>query len=166
MQPHDVLLVLNDPLSQKLLNAPIPAHLAYIATDGTPRVIPVGFLWNGSEIVVCTATGMPKVKALSRNPKVALTIDTDTDPPRQLLVRGTARIEIVVGVPSEYLEAAKKSVAVRDWSAFETSVRAMYPQMARIRIAPEWAKLIDFERTLPSELERLAKHLPAGPGGG
>src|SRR5215217_5148908 len=34
-----------------------------------------------------------KVKALAANPKVALTIDTDAQPYRALLVRGTASVE-------------------------------------------------------------------------
>ncbi len=160
MQPQDVRQVLEDPLAQQLLNAPIPARLAYVATDGTPRVVPIGFFWNGTGIVVCTATGMPKVRGISRNPKVALTIDTDTDPPHVLLVRGTASIEIVEGVPDEYLEAAKKATSARDYPSFESAVRKMYPQMARITITPEWAKLFDFETRLPRELERLAKRMP------
>jgi hypothetical protein len=37
-------LMNNDPVVQDLLQAPIPARLAYVATDGTPRVIPVSYL--------------------------------------------------------------------------------------------------------------------------
>lgn len=46
----DVTL-LNDPVAQKLLQAPIPAHLAYVWTDGTPRVVPIWFHWTGNEVV-------------------------------------------------------------------------------------------------------------------
>ena len=38
---------------------------------------------------MCTASNAYKVKALAANPKVALTIDTDAQPYRTLLVRGT-----------------------------------------------------------------------------
>jgi hypothetical protein len=34
------------------------------------------------------------------NPRVALTIDTTTFPPHEPLVRGTARVAVVDGVPS------------------------------------------------------------------
>ncbi|MGH3827694.1 MAG: hypothetical protein ACRDQX_11050 [Pseudonocardiaceae bacterium] len=44
------------------------------------------------------------------NPKVALSIDTTTQLPHVLLVRGTASIEVVEGVPAEYLGSAKKLV--------------------------------------------------------
>ena len=35
--------LLQHPASRELLASTIPARLAYIATDGTPRVIPSGF---------------------------------------------------------------------------------------------------------------------------
>ena len=87
--------------------------------DGFPRAIPIGFLWDGTRFVVGTATNSPKMRALRANPKVALTIDTNTFPPHVLLVRGTARVEIVDGVAPEYLEASKKYVAPEQWEAFE-----------------------------------------------
>ncbi len=52
------------------------ARMAYSGTDGLPRVIPVGFHWNGEHIIVCTAPSSPKVRALSARPHVALTIDS------------------------------------------------------------------------------------------
>jgi len=36
----------NGLIVQDLLNVRIAARLVYIATDGTPRVIPVSYLWN------------------------------------------------------------------------------------------------------------------------
>jgi nitroimidazol reductase NimA-like FMN-containing flavoprotein (pyridoxamine 5'-phosphate oxidase superfamily) len=107
MRPEQVTEVMNDPLSQELLQSAIPARMAYNGTDGLPRAIPIGFLWKDGRIVVCTSSNAYKVKALSANPKVALTINTEA-PYRVLLVRGTASVEIVDGVPSEYLEASRK----------------------------------------------------------
>ena len=93
------------------------------------------------------------MRALAIRPKVALTIDTDTLPPHVLLVRGTASIEVVDGVPPEYLEASKKLVAAEQWQAFEAQVRATYKQQARITIVPEWAKLLDFETRVPTYMK-------------
>jgi nitroimidazol reductase NimA-like FMN-containing flavoprotein (pyridoxamine 5'-phosphate oxidase superfamily) len=73
----------------------IPARLAYTELDGFPRAIPIGFLWDGTQFVMATATNSPKMEALSANPKVALTIDANAFPPHILLVRSTARVEIV-----------------------------------------------------------------------
>jgi uncharacterized pyridoxamine 5'-phosphate oxidase family protein len=156
MDQEKVIHVLNDPLGQDLLNTNNLVRLAYIGGDGYPRVIPIGFYWNGTQIIVCTATNAPKVRALAKNPKVALTIDTDTQPPHVLLVRGTAQIEVVEGVPFEYLEASKKGIPEQQWKSFEAQVRKMYKQMARIAITPEWAKLFDFETRMPDFLEQLA----------
>lgn len=52
MQRDEVMTVLDDPVAQELLDSAFPARIAYIGTDGAPRAVPVGFLWNGSEIVV------------------------------------------------------------------------------------------------------------------
>jgi hypothetical protein len=155
MQHEDVIQVLNDPLAQELLHSPIPARLAYTGTDGFPRVIPIGFFWNGAQFVMCTAPISPKVRALGKNPKVALTIDTNTQPPHVLLVRGTATIAVIDGVPPEFLEASKRYIEAEQWQGFEAQVRAMYKQMARIAITPEWAKLLDFETRIPSFMHRL-----------
>jgi hypothetical protein len=110
MQQQDVTRVLSDPLARELMQSNIPARLAYVGLDGFPRAIPIGFHWNGAQFVLCTVPHAPKVSALKANPKVALTVDTNTFPPHVLLVRGTAVIDIVDGVPPECLEASKKSV--------------------------------------------------------
>jgi nitroimidazol reductase NimA-like FMN-containing flavoprotein (pyridoxamine 5'-phosphate oxidase superfamily) len=156
MRPEQVSEVMNDPLSQELLQSAIPARMAYNGTDGLPRAIPIGFLWKDGRIVVCTSSNAYKVKALSANPKVALTIDTEA-PYRALLVRGTASVEIVDGVPPEYLKASRKAMTdEQQYRAFESEVRSLYERMARITIPPEWAKVLDFETRLPSAVEELA----------
>ena len=155
MRPEQVTKVMHDLLSQELLHSAIPVRLAYNGKDGLPRAIPIGFLWKDERIVLCTASNAYKVEALATNPKVALTIDTEA-PYRVLLVRGTASIEIVDGVPSEYLEASRKAMTdEQQFRAFEAAVRSLYKQMARISIAPEWAKVLDFETRLPSTVEEL-----------
>jgi nitroimidazol reductase NimA-like FMN-containing flavoprotein (pyridoxamine 5'-phosphate oxidase superfamily) len=157
MRPEQVTEVMHDPLAQELLHSAIPVRMAYNGTDGLPRAIPIGFLWRDERIVVCTSSNAYKVKALSANPKVALTIDTEA-PYRALLVRGTASVEIVDGVPPEYLEASRKAMNDEQQAqAFEAEVRSLYEQMARISIAPEWAKVLDFQTRLPSAVEELVK---------
>jgi nitroimidazol reductase NimA-like FMN-containing flavoprotein (pyridoxamine 5'-phosphate oxidase superfamily) len=74
------LALLNDPVAQELLHSTIPARLAYVWRDGTPRVVPIWFHWNGVEIVLGTPLQALKVQALVHHPKVALSIDSDTRP--------------------------------------------------------------------------------------
>ena len=45
----------------------------HVAKDGTPRVVPIAFTWNGTKVVMCTSTNAPKLASLRRNPAVALT---------------------------------------------------------------------------------------------
>jgi hypothetical protein len=104
MEPSEITEVLNRPISQELLARDL-TRLGYVAKDGTPRTIPIGFTWNGSEIVMCTAKNAAKLSALRHNPAVALTIDTEVHPPKILLIRGRAELDVVEGIPDEYLEA-------------------------------------------------------------
>jgi Pyridoxamine 5'-phosphate oxidase len=155
-QKNAVSLLNTDPLAKELLQSSTLVRMAYTGTDGFPRVVPLGFYWDGAQFFVCTAPNAPKVHALENNPKVAMTIDTNTLPPHVLLVRGTARLEIVDGVPLEFLEASHKYIEPQQWPEFDTQTRILYKQMARIAIIPEWAKLLDFETRLPSAIEALA----------
>ena len=45
---------MDDPIAQELLRSTIPARLAYIWLDGTPRVVPIWFHWTGREFVLGT----------------------------------------------------------------------------------------------------------------
>jgi hypothetical protein len=155
MQQDQILGVLNDPLAQELMQSRTPVRLAYTGLDGFPRVIPLGFHWNGAELIVCTTPNAPKVRALAANSNVAMTIDTEAFPPQALLIRGTASVETVDGVPPEYLAASRKQVAPEQFEAFEAQVRALYTQMVRITITPRWAKVLDFVTRLPRPIEEL-----------
>ena len=147
--------ILNQPLSQELLARDL-ARLAFIGLDGTPRAIPIGFVWNGSQIVMCTAKNARKLPALRRNPAVALTIDTETHPPKVLLIRGQAELDAVDGIPEEYFQwNGTYQMTPGQRAEWEAGVRSLYDGMVRVVVTPAWAKLIDFETTLPTAIEEL-----------
>jgi hypothetical protein len=156
VQPNEITEVLNRPISRELLARDL-TRLAYVARDGTPRNVPIGFTWNGSEIVMCTAKNAPKLPALRKNPAVALTIDTEVHPPKILLIRGRAELDFVDGIPDEYLQATSTyEMTPEQRVEWEAEVRSLYHDgMVRIVVTPTWAKLIDFETTLPSAVEEL-----------
>ncbi|MBD5784794.1 pyridoxamine 5'-phosphate oxidase family protein [Cellulosimicrobium terreum] len=155
MRPEEVLAVLEKPLSQELLARDL-TRLAYVARDGTPRVIPIAFAWNGATIVMCSPPNAPKIHALRRDPAVALTIDTEAHPPAILLVRGRAELDEVEGIPDEYLEAnTTYDMTAEQRVEWEKEVRSLYERMVRIVVTPTWAKLIDFDETLPSAVAEL-----------
>jgi hypothetical protein len=141
------------------LTSPNLARLAYTALDGTPRVVPVGFHWDGESIVIGTVPNSAKVRALRANPAVALTIDTSppTWPPNVLLIRGTAETSLVDGVFPEYIEAGRKGTPAEVFPDWEAGVRALYDQMVRIDVTPTWATVHDFETRIPRAVEELVR---------
>jgi hypothetical protein len=158
VRADEIAEVLSRPLSRELLARDV-ARLAYVARDGTPRNIPIIFAWNGSHIVMCTPRNAPKLRALSENPMVALTIDTEVHPPKILLVRGRAELDVVDGIPDEYLQTTSTyEMTPEQRVEWEAEVRSLYHDgMVRVVVTPTWAKLIDFETTLPSAVEELLR---------
>ena len=107
-----------------------------------------------------TSENTAKVRALEAHPQVALTIDTTGFPPHVLLVRGVAALETFEGVPEDYFRTA--SVDEQHRQAWEAEVRSLYRRVVRIAVRPEWVKLLDFETTLPSAVEELARQREQG----
>src|SRR5712675_2431388 len=154
MQPvrQGDLELLQHPVSQELLRSKIPARLAYVWTDGTPRVVPIWFHWNGREFVMATPPKAPKLKALAKNPRVALTIDDNSFPHKVLMIRGTARLEPVNGIVPEYAAAAERYFGPEQGKAWVAQLAQMVSSMVRITITPEWVGLLDFQTRFPSAL--------------
>ena len=123
------LALLDDPVAQRLLTSALPARLAYVWDDGTPRVVPIGFHWNGHELVLGTPPDAPKAHALRDGAAVAVTIDSDSPPWKVLLIRGTVALDLVDGIAPEYAEMS-------------------------IRVTPTWVGILDFETRFPSAIER------------
>lgn len=157
MQPHEIAEILNRPYSQEMLARDI-TRLAYIGRDGTPRNVPMAFTWNGAEIVMCTAKNAPKLASLRENPMVALTIDTEVHPPKILLIRGRVELDVVDGIPDEFLQMnGSYEMTPGQRVEWEAGVRSLYDGMVRVVVTPTWAKMIDFETTLPTAVEELAR---------
>lgn len=72
--------VFADPVVRELLAQTRLTRLAYTAFDGSPRVVPIGFVVRSSRVIVVSASIAPKVRALRRDPRVALTIDIQAQP--------------------------------------------------------------------------------------
>jgi Pyridoxamine 5'-phosphate oxidase len=129
----------------------------YTAQDGSPRVVPFGYLVRDPDIITYTIHMSQKVNALQADPRVAVTIDVGGMPPLCLLVRGTCRTEVVNGIPDGYLEASRRTMDEASYQEWVVGVRQLYDSMAILTITPTWAKLLDFQRTAPQEVERLAR---------
>ena len=151
MPDPDDLSCLSDPVAQSLLVSKIPARLAYVWTDGTPRVVPIWFHWDGEQVVLATPPRAPKLHALDDGAPVAITIDSNEFPYHVLSIRGTASVEHLDGIVPEYAAAAKRYFGDDQGQAW---VDQLPPdmQMWRIAVTPTWANVLDFETRFPSAL--------------
>ena len=151
--------LLDTELAQRLLAAPIPARLAFIALDGTPRVVPTWFHWTGQDLVMPTYIAGPNIgirhpaarlAALRARPDVAVTIDTDTFPPQSLSLRGRVEITEVDGLAPEYPAAARRYLGEEAAAGMLASLDQPGTAQARIVLRPAWVGLLDFDRRRPS----------------
>ena len=84
------------------------------------------------------AKNAQKLPALRSNPAVALTIDTEVHPPKILLIRGRAELDVVDGIPEEYLQASGSGqMTPEQRTEWEAGVRSLYDGMVRIVVAPD-----------------------------
>ncbi len=151
--------LLTDPVAQDLLCGPYAAHLAYVWKDGTARVVPMGFHWNGKEIVMASVDTAPKNEVIDGQ-KVTLVIDTYTYPFKVLTIRGTVRLEKVAGSPIEYVYACEQLMgkeAAAQWLAGLGPMAPKIKYFTKLTLTPEWARVTDFVTRLPEELERVLR---------
>jgi hypothetical protein len=144
--------LLDDEVAKELLGSRIPARFAYVWNDGTPRVVPIWFHWDGTEFVLGTPPHAPKMKALPANRRVALTIDSETMPYHVLMVRGTASLQVVEGITPEYAASARRYMGDDQGDAWVRQVASLSPTMARVAIRPDWVGILDFQTRFPSAL--------------
>lgn len=159
--PQGDLRLLDTDMARDLLQAAIPVRMAYVAADGTPRVVASWFHWTGSEIVMATYLAGPavgvrhpaaRVAALRANPRVALTIDTEANPPQGLSIRGDAEITEVDGLAPEYVESARRYLGEEAAAGMIAAMGQPGTVQARISVRPDWVGLIDFVTRRPSAL--------------
>lgn len=151
--------LLESEIAQRLLASTIPARLAYLAEDGTPRVLPTWFHWTDEELVMATFIAAPhmrrpaaRLKALRANPNVAVTIDTEDFPPQVLLLRGQVAITETPGIVPEYALAAQRYIGKEAAAAYLAQFEQTGVTMARIALQPAWVGMIDFETRLPNNM--------------
>jgi hypothetical protein len=151
--------LLESDVARRLLASRIPARFAYIAGDGTPRVLATWFHWTGEVLAMPTFLAAPHVRhaagrlrALRANPDVAVTIDTETFPPEVLTMRGRVTLSEVEGIPPEYASAARRYLGDEAARAYLGEIDQPGTRMARIDLQPTWVGVLDFQTRLPSAL--------------
>jgi hypothetical protein len=155
--PQGDLRLLESEIARRLLASTALARFAYVSMDGTPRVLPTWFHWTGDELVMPTFVSAPHVRrpatrlgALRANPDVAITIDTGTFPPCDvLLVRGKASVSEADGVVAEYALSAHRYMGEEAATAYLAQIDRPGTRMARIVVRPLWVGVLDFQNRLP-----------------
>ena len=149
--PQGDLRLLSTPTARDLLARPIPARLAYVAPDGTPRIVPTWFEWDGDEIVMATWVAGPHIRHPARRVAdlrerlaVAVSIDTEDQPPVALQIRGRAVVEVTDAIVQEYRLMAERYLGAEGAAGFFSSLEGAPVTMARIAVRPEWVGLLDF----------------------
>jgi hypothetical protein len=141
--------LIDDPVAQRLLNSTELARVAFVETDGTPRVLPMLFHWSGDELVLPTFAGSRKVRALSANPSVAVVIDQPGPPPEVLTLRGKAELTEVDGVLPEYAAAHRRYYGDEIAEAGLAELDRPGLRMVRIALRPTWVGVLDFVTRFP-----------------
>jgi hypothetical protein len=159
----DVRLLETD-VARRLLVSTIPARFAYIAEDGTPRVLSTWFHWTGDVLAMPTFVAAPHIRhaarrldALRANPAVAVTIDTETFPPEVLTMRGRVTITEIDGVPPEYAASARRYLGDEAAAGYLGQIDQPGARMARIDLRPTWVGVHDFQTRLPSALGGISR---------
>src|SRR5258708_14456208 len=151
--------LLESDVARRLLSSRIPARFAYIATDGTPRVLATWFRWTGEVLAMPTFLAAPhvrhaagRIQALRANPVAAVTIDTETFPPEVLTIRGRVEISEAEGIPAEYASAARRYLGDEAPRAYLSPTHQPVTRMATNHLHPPWRGRTTFPSRPPSAL--------------
>ena len=113
-----------DARAADLLGRPIIGQLGFIGLDGYPHVLPVWFEHRGGELLIASAPGLYKGRALSRDGRAALSVSTVERPYWIVSVVGDAvveplpeaeRIEFVSAIAPRYLGAEAGRQYIDAW---------------------------------------------------
>lgn len=160
--PQGDLRLLDSDVARNLLSSAIPARMAYIAMDGTPRVTATWFHWTGEELVMPTFISAPHVRrpaarlgALRAHPDVAVSIDTESFPPDVLSIRGRVSLAEAAGVIEEYRLAARRYLGEEAAATYLAQIDQPGTTMARIAVRPAWVGVLDFRQRMPEVMGGL-----------
>ena len=98
------------------------ATLAYLRADGRPHQTPIWFTYREGTFFMTTGADAPKDRALTRDPRVSITIQDDAPPYRAVIMEGVVEL-----TPLDPADDPTDGVAVR---YFGKVAAAEYEKMA------------------------------------
>jgi len=115
--------LLNTPLARELLAAPLIATLATRSKDGTIHLVPMWFLWDGTDLLIPTSGTTQKARNIERDPRVSVMIDDSraglnlrgvTIRGEATLVRAPVSFQLNRAVHLKYVTAAQRDLGPVD----------------------------------------------------
>jgi hypothetical protein len=103
------------------------------------------------------APSRPPHRELERRPDVAISIDTDDQPPLALRLRGRARIEHINGIVAEYRLAAERYLGTDAGHQYLADLDQDAVSMARITVRPDWVGLFNFADSSSDPTHRCSR---------
>ncbi len=88
----------------ELLRGRATCYLSTVMPDGSPQLTQTWVDTDGTSVLINTVIGHQKVKNIQRDPRVALTVSSTTNPSRYFEVRGHV-IETTTSGAEEHIEA-------------------------------------------------------------
>jgi PPOX class probable F420-dependent enzyme len=85
-----------------------------VSRTGTPQPVPVWFLWDGASTILCySQPGQPKLRNISRNPRVAFHLDGNRKGENVIVCLGEARLvdEPPLDENGRYMEKYRERIA-------------------------------------------------------
>lgn len=147
--------LLESNVARRLLTCTIPTCVAYLAVDGTPRVVPTWFHWTGDELGMPTfvsalrAAGTPPPAWTRWEPTRTWSSRSYRGPPTQVLsVPGKAAVSEVDGVALEYALVARSYMG-GGCCRLPRRDRPARQQDGAIAVRPTWVGIVDLQTRLP-----------------
>jgi PPOX class probable F420-dependent enzyme len=100
------------------------AKLAYLQASGAPTIVPVWFEWDGSAARVFTSRNSPKMRRLTADSRVALSVEEPVGvPERWVTIEGLVSVsndgvaELIGRLANRYYTPEKAAEVVDVWPA-------------------------------------------------
>jgi PPOX class probable F420-dependent enzyme len=102
------------------------AQLSLVCADGTPRVWPVWFDYDGTDIILNTARGRLKDRIMQKRPTAAMAINDPQNPYKYLLIIGPVVHETEEGGYEGIADLNQKYKGDYDYPKHPGEVRVVY----------------------------------------
>ncbi len=100
--------------ARKLLEGKNLLYLTTVNPDGSPQITPVWVDTDGQNVLVNTAVGRVKQKNVTRDPRVALALNTPTDFYDVALIRGRVVEQITGDAADKHIDKLAKKYLGKD----------------------------------------------------